>query len=129
MRRRVLIAALAAAGAAGAPAAHASTARVAPGGGAVDYVAAGGEQNSLEASATGAIVTLTDTGATITPGAGCAPSGTQRVACTVAGGNPRLSVALGDLDDTATVAGALPAQLDGGPGADTLNGGDAADVL
>jgi RTX calcium-binding nonapeptide repeat (4 copies) len=110
---------------AAAPAAGAATARISLTGGTVDYVAGQGETNQLRASIGGATITLTDPGATIAPATGCARVDLHTATC----GGTALSAALGDLDDTATVVGALPARLDGGDGTDTLTGGDANDTV
>ena len=109
-----------------APAAGAATARISPTGGTVDYVAGLGETNQLRASIAGTTITLTDPGATITPASPeCARVDLHTATC----GGTALSAALGNLDDTATVVGALPARLDGGDGADTLTAGDANDTV
>lgn len=111
---------------AGVPAASAATAGVAgSAGGVVDYAAVPGEINALRASATGTTITLTDPGATIAVRAGCQTVDQHTVTCAATA----LSAALGDLADSATVTGALPAHLDGGAGDDTLNGGPAGDAI
>jgi hemolysin type calcium-binding protein len=124
-RARLTLAALALLAAATPAAARAATARIEPGSGTVEYVAAPGEANRLQASVAGTIVTLTDSGATIGATAGCTAVDARTARC----GGTALSAALADGDDTATVAGALPAHLDGGAGADTLAGGAAGDTL
>lgn len=110
-----------------APAAEAATARVWATK-VVDYAAAPGEANVLQASASGTTVTLTDDGATIAPGLGCSAVSAHRVTCEITT-LPALSAALGDGDDRATVSGLLSAVLDGGAGADVLTGAEAPDVL
>jgi Ca2+-binding RTX toxin-like protein len=122
MRRAALVAVLALL--ATAPAAPAGTARTSSTG-AVDYVAAPAEANALRASIAGTTITLSDAGATIAAGVGCAAIDARTVRCT----GTALSAALGDRDDTATVTGALPSHLDGGAGADTLTGGASGDTI
>jgi hypothetical protein len=91
------------------------------------YTASSGERNNLTVSLSGGAYKLTDTGATITPGAGCTQlSGTQ-VSCT--GYIGYVGVGAGDMDDTVTVTGAIPAWIDGDSGNDTLRGGSANDWL
>ncbi|MEP6954972.1 MAG: hypothetical protein ABI950_13015 [Solirubrobacteraceae bacterium] len=96
--------------------------------GTVDYAAAPGEVNVLQASASGTTVTLADDGATIASGLGCSSVSAHRATCGTAS-FPALTAELGDGDDRATVSGLLSAVIDGGAGADVLSGGDARDVL
>jgi hypothetical protein len=103
-------------------AAVASTATVEQGG-AVRVTAPAGETNQLQAAFAGGSVALADS-AGLTAGAGCDAAGAS-VVCP----GTRLVAALGDGNDTATVIGALPAVIDGGPGDDALTGGDGNDVL
>jgi hypothetical protein len=126
MRAAALVLALAV-GLTAVPAAGAATVQVGATG-AVDYAAAPGELNDVQASASGTTVTIADAGAPITPGPGCTATGARAATCTVEG-FPRLSAALGDGDDTAAASGLLAAVLDGGAGDDTLTGGDAPDLL
>jgi Ca2+-binding RTX toxin-like protein len=123
MRRAALLAALVLL--AGAPAANAATARISLTSATVDYVAARGETNDLRASITGTTITLVDPGATIGVAQGCASVDAHTVTC----GGTALSAALADGDDRATAAGALPARLEGGDGADALTAGAANDTL
>ncbi|MGZ4278512.1 MAG: calcium-binding protein [Solirubrobacteraceae bacterium] len=123
--RAAVLAALATALAA--PAAGAATVQVGATG-AVDYAAAPGEDNALRVSARGTTVTISDPGAVIGAGPGCAATSATRATC-VSGGLPAVSAALGDGDDRAVVAGAVSAVLDGGGGNDVLTGGDVHDVL
>jgi Ca2+-binding RTX toxin-like protein len=107
------------------------------------YRAAPGEVNNLEVSETAGPDTITDTGAVITAGPGCTQVDDHEVVC--ANDVDTVSIRLGDLDDTASAASNEVAAifilggtgddvltecsdcggaLKGGPGADTLVGGD-----
>lgn len=103
--------------------ASAATASVEAGG--LRVVAAPGEYNAIDiASAPGGLL-VADSGAALTLGAGCVPQGIE-VLCA---GATRVEAELGDSDDVLTLSAALPAELDGGDGNDTLTGGANTDSL
>ncbi|HEX8085753.1 MAG TPA: calcium-binding protein [Solirubrobacteraceae bacterium] len=87
------------------------------------------EVNRLTLSHAAGVVTVSDDAGDLTAGAGCHQVSAHEVRCTITDGEARVDASLGDGDDEATVLGALPAKLDGGPGNDRLTGGDAADKL
>ena len=100
----------------------------------VGYVAAPGETNRLTVANNGQALILTDPGATITARAPCVSVDAHTASCDA--GKPqfradRLTVQLGDGDDTATIApGPLPpGDLHGGAGDDVLTGGRGDDWL
>jgi hypothetical protein len=115
-----------------APAAHAATAEVTQG--ALRITAAPGETNALSVAPG---LTVTDTAAPLTLGAGCLPQASGALC----DGATRVEVDLGDGDDALTLSAPLPADLQGGPGNDiitltapfapaaTVDGGDGDDVL
>ena len=133
------------------PAAHAATVSVE--GDALRVVAAPGEANQLTvaASLTDLSFTVTDWGAPLSAGPGCAVAEDGAASCAGAatGATPvaRVEVDAGDLDDSVALAVELPAQilggdgddalsaaatgalLDGGFGDDRLQGGDGDDSL
>jgi hypothetical protein len=94
-----------------APDAHAATASVDAG--ALRIAAAPGEFNAVSVSATPAGLLVTDSGAPLTLGAGCT-TGT----CV---GATRIEADLGDQDDSLILSAAVPADLSGGAGNDTLS--------
>lgn len=115
-----------------APAAHAATATVENG--ALRLTANPGEHNVVTVAPSGTALAVSDAGAPLTPGAGCALQGVQLICAAAA----RLEADLGDGDDALTLAAPLPAAVDGGDGddaltassgADTLTGGDGDDAL
>jgi Ca2+-binding RTX toxin-like protein len=90
----------------------------------VVYAAAPGEDNRLTVNVDDETVVFEDTGATISPGAGCVASSPQRVVCTLDTSHTTgLAVTLGDRDDTAQLLGNAFGRTDGGPGADVITGG------
>ena len=112
--------------------------------GSLTFAANAGEANVISVAQSGAIYTITDTGATVAPSGGCAAVNPNQVACT----NPdvsEISIDLGDLGDSATIADSVTiladnrVQVQGGAGGDTIttgsgapsivNGDDDADVL
>jgi Ca2+-binding RTX toxin-like protein len=111
-----------------------------PGG--FNYQAGVGEANRVnfgfEGPPPSGTATVTDLGAPLTPGAGCAANGSNSVRCATMG-LPRLTAQLGDDDDSALLDGPYFATVDGGPGADrvtatgigplTADGGEGNDVL
>jgi RTX calcium-binding nonapeptide repeat (4 copies) len=74
---------------------------------------------------------VTDLGAPLIPGPGCTVGADGSVSCSapVGGAVAGIDVDGGDLDDSVTVAGSVPATLLGGEGDDRITGGDGDDVL
>jgi Ca2+-binding RTX toxin-like protein len=103
--------------------ARASTAKVVfpPDSGSLfSYMAAPGETNQVEAGLLAGIVTIRDTGTSITPGAGCVSVDAHEVTCAV-GIHDQLGVALDDLGDSLTLEGdGVDWDVRSGDGADTL---------
>jgi Ca2+-binding RTX toxin-like protein len=84
-------------------------------------VAAPGEPNQATASFVGGVVTVRDTGAVITAGAGCIAVDAHEVNCAM--GEFGTSFAfLDDLDDTLALEGGMDWVVEGGAGNDTLTG-------
>ena len=106
----------------GAPAAQAAT--VAVSGATLQIVAAPGETNQLAIAPASGAVSVTDSAA-LTPGAGCTANGAA-LRCT---GATRLTVDLGDGDDTLTVTATLALTAVDGPGDDRVTGSGAADTF
>jgi hypothetical protein len=112
-----------------APTAHAATATVEAG--ALRITTAPGEYNTIAISVVPGGLAVTDDGAPLTLGPGCAAG--------VCAGVTRIEADLGDGDDQLSLYVSLPADLRGGPGNDvvtvpgaeavTLDGGDGDDVL
>ena len=128
--RRTLIATLAAAGClAGAQAAVASTLAV-QGGTALQFTAGAGETNDVTVSRSATLYTVTDPGSTIAPTGPCASVNANTATCPATGVSA-VSVALGDLNDAATVDPSLTlgVTLNGGAGNDTLTGGAGDDRI
>jgi hypothetical protein len=94
--------------------AHAAT--VSMEGSVVRIVAAPGEANQVTVSPG---PTVTDAGAPLTPGPGCAASGTG-VIC-VSAVDSTIDVSTGDLNDSVTARAGVPAIVDGGSGDDILD--------
>jgi hypothetical protein len=81
--------------------------------------AAPGEANALTVSAAApAAFTVTDTGAPVSAGPGCAPTDVG-VTCVTADG-PEIDVAAGDSDDSVTIDAPVGAFVDGGAGDDLI---------
>ena len=125
-RRRLLVSAGLSAGigvslvALGAPPASASTAMVYVGNGQVDYQASPGEANDVTVTQTSPTsVTIVDSGAAITAGAGCTGGGST-VACSDVAGITSVYVYLYDGDDSAVLDVARGSGVLGGDGDDTL---------
>jgi hypothetical protein len=89
-------------------------------GGVLHLVASPGEANGLTVNAGPAgSLAVTDAGAPLTPGPGCAPGGSG-LAC-VAPADTTIDVAAGDLGDSVTIAApGVGAFVDGGPGDDVV---------
>jgi hypothetical protein len=92
---------------------------------ALRFTANPGEANLVTVAPAGAALAISDPGAPLVPGAGCAAQGVE-VICAAAA---RLEADLGDGDDALTVSVALPVDADGGDGDDQLSGAGAADAL
>jgi Ca2+-binding RTX toxin-like protein len=116
----------------GAPAvATASTAQV-NFNGTLFFFAAAGETNDVTVAKSGANFVITDPGAPITPGTGCAAVNANQVSCPGADVTG-IEIRLGDLNDRATVADTIAnvstdffdpdVEIRGEQGADVLNGG------
>ncbi len=88
------------------------------------YTAAAAETNNFTVDYTGAAYVMTDTGAPITPGAGCVAITANSVSCA---GPPALYLvaSLADLNDVGVIGSGLTGrgQMEGGTGTDTLTGG------
>jgi hypothetical protein len=110
---------------------HASSASVDKQNNRLLYIAAAGETNNLGASLSNGTYTLTDPGATISPGAGCKTVTANQVTCTKLQGATinYLGVGLSDMNDTVTVNGPIPSGIDAGSGNDILKGGSGSDWL
>lgn len=84
------------------------------------YTAAPGEANQVDLSIAGSTITVQDSGASITAGSGCESVNANEVTCTITFPD-LLSVRLGDLDDSFTLASDLIFwNVEGGSGDDTL---------
>jgi len=103
-------------------------------GGVLRVAAAPGEGNQLTVaagpapSAGSATFAVTDLGAPLMPGAGCTLSEDGAATCTAPEATS-VEIDAGDLDDSVSVAAALPVRILGGDGDDRLTGGDGDDVL
>jgi hypothetical protein len=112
-----------------APGANAATVSV--DGLALRVVAAPGEANQLAIRGGGSL-RVTDLGAPLAAGPGCASAADGSTECAAPLGTPaltRIEVDAGDLDDSVGVQAPLPARILGGDGDDRLGGGDGADQL
>ncbi len=110
-----------------APAANAATVSVE--GTVLRVTAAPGEANQLTVAegVPNPSFTVTDPGAALTAGPGCAVAQDGSASCSVP--VSIIDIDAGDLDDSVTVAGVLPARILGGEGDDRLQGGDGSDEL
>ena len=110
------------------------------------YSAEPGETNNVQATKVGDIVTIVDTGATITAESGCTSVSPQEVTC---GSAAAAFLGLGDLDDTVLISSGTnwivrgdagsdqitlcmacrAFSLSGGLGDDTIRGGNGDDLL
>jgi uncharacterized repeat protein (TIGR01451 family) len=93
----------------------------------VVYTAAAGETNTVTATASTFLVTVTDSTAPVVAGAGCVVTGPHSADCTTPGSTPA-TLDLGDQNDSGTVVGA-PGTILGGAGNDVVTGGIHADTL
>jgi len=109
LRNSVLsaVVAFAALGANMAMATPASASTVQIDGATLTYDAAPGEANRLTLSVASGTVTATDTGATMTVGSGCTLVSSTKATCSSLG-LAAMSVSTGDMNDTASVSGAIP---------------------
>jgi Ca2+-binding RTX toxin-like protein len=92
------------------------------------YVGDKGEANDVTVAQAGRTITFTDTGAPVTPGAGCTAVDPHSIAC-AATGVTALSVSGADGADRLVNDTSLPAQLAGGSEPDVLVGGSGPDAL
>jgi hypothetical protein len=98
-------------------------------GSALKAIASPGEANQLAITA-GTSLTVTDSGAPLTAGPGCASAADGGIECRAAPGAvavASIDVDAGDLDDSVRIEAALPARILGGDGNDQLVGGGGAD--
>jgi len=99
----------------------------------LSYKAAPGQVNDVTVTAEGGSVIVTDTGTeAIVAGQGCQGDPVNPQMATCGGGLfpvDKIFVNASNLDDTVTLSGALPSELAGRDGNDTLNGGDRNDLL
>ena len=108
-----------------APAAHAATATTVSG--ELRYTAVAGETNDVRVTrVSGNTFRVTESGTTITAGAGCTQENPNQVTCVT---TRRPVLRLGNLNDTATMATSRGGVLRGEDGDDTLRGGSGADRL
>jgi hypothetical protein len=107
-----------------APGAQAATVSV--DGDALRVVAGPGEANQLAIAqlAPGSSMTVTDSGAPLTAGPGCASAADGSAECAAVA---RIEVDAGDLDDSVRIEAELPAYMLGGDGNDQLVGGAGSD--
>src|SRR3954463_6974334 len=104
--------------------AYASAGPVSASGGTVTFAAAPGETNSVSVDRLDGALTVNDTGAPPTAGAGCKQFGTNAAQCPDSG-ITSLVIDLGDGDDLAGLqidATGLDVTIHGGPGNDQLSG-------
>src|SRR4051794_21260282 len=112
----------------GAPA-TAQAADVSLSGATLAFTAGDNEPNNVTVSLAGGTYTVADSGATVTPGAGCSAAGANAVTCPSAGVTT-LTLDGRDLADTIAIgAGTAAATINGGEGDDTLTGGSLADTI
>lgn len=132
MNRHLVITAAAAIGAFGVSApALAGTASVT--GTNISYTAPAGQTNLLTVSQTATAIVFVDTGAPVTAGAGCTALAANAASCAIPPSLNLVVATLNDLNDSATLDNSVVGpsdsgfQLLGGPGNDTLTGGENID--
>lgn len=97
------------------------------------YQAGGGEVNHVTATASSGAVTFTDSGISMSAGAGCTTSGTSTIVCRHDGGIEKIQMVLGEeadwaKNDTSLPSGITAGQLPSDLG-DTVYGGTARDFV
>lgn len=97
-------------------------------GGEVRFAALPGETNTVTFEITGSAFRVTDTTSNLTAGPGCTQVNVHAVNCGLANAT-RIQASLGNLNDVVTNNTSVPADIDGGAGDDTLNGGGGNDRL
>jgi Ca2+-binding RTX toxin-like protein len=96
-----------------------------------------GEVNNVTVTRSGNTFRVTDSGAAISPGPGCAPVNPNQVTCNAAGVGG-IKISLGDLNDVGTIGASVTpmpldsfydqdVEMDGDAGADVLTGGPNVD--
>ena len=90
------------------------------------FVANAGEANNVTISASGANVVVADSGAPLTARTGCTATNANQVTCPSV---IRISAKLGDGDDHFRNTTAIPGNVQGGPGNDSIVGGAGNDLL
>ncbi|CAA9404597.1 MAG: Alkaline phosphatase, partial [uncultured Phycisphaerae bacterium] len=89
-------------------------------------VSSAGVTSVISVSRSGSTHRFSDSGAPLTPGAGCVAVTASEVTCTSTS-ITALSVSLGDGDDRLTSSSSLPMTVDAGAGDDTVTGGTGPD--
>ena len=105
--------------------AHAATVSV--DGSTLQVTAAPGEVNQIAIAPRTGVLSVTDPGAPLTAGAGCATAGAA-IECP-SSGILALTADLGDADDTLTSTSSLPLLATDGDGADRVTGGNGSDIF
>ena len=102
-------------------------------GGVVRVASAPGEANVLTVAQglTEGTMIVTDSGAPLSAGPGCTVGADGSASCSSGSAAPLASIDVdaGDLDDSVSVAAAVPATIRGGDGDDRFTGGDGDDTL
>jgi Ca2+-binding RTX toxin-like protein len=107
--------------------AHAATASVTTG--TLSFVASDGKENAISVTVAAPNFVITDTGESVTAGAGCSQVAPASVTCATAG-ITALNIDSRDGNDAISVGGtSLPTTLSGGEGDDQLTGSDGNDTL
>jgi Ca2+-binding RTX toxin-like protein len=122
----LVLAACLALGAASAASANAAT--VSTGSGTLTYTAANNEANQTVVSLAGGTYTVSDSGATITAGAGCSSVNATKATCGGAGVSS-ITVSAGNLSNLVWITAPTKATVFGGDGNDNLIGGAGNDIL
>jgi hypothetical protein len=107
--------------------AHAATASVTTG--TLSFVASDGKENAISVTVAAPNFVITDTGESVTAGAGCSQAAPASVTCATAG-ITALNIDSRDGNDAISVGGtSVPTTLSGGEGDDQLTGSDGNDTL